>query len=576
MTVDFVGHELGPYYIAALIDRGGMATVYHASHRVLRWDVALKVLDPSLTGESDFLARFQREAQILAQLKHPNIVAVRDADYRDGYYYIAMELLDGQPLDRLLEQSGQLHPANVTHFAIQVAQALAYAHTCHQLIHRDVKPGNLMLLRDGQTIKVLDFGVAAILRNQRRANSRIGTAEYMPYEQLQGQADERSDVYALGATLYHLVTGQFPPPFGVEPAIPPCQINPHVSPALDQVILRAIQRDPGARFQSAAEMEQALHYAQASPHASGAVKPLAVSAPAPRPISPPKPLSKPTALYKPGHRPAQSPVRPLPGAPRQVAPRAGLGEMSRVWLIPLALLVVAAFLGLIALASSRPRSYKLPATKDATAAPVILFSTLTPTLEPLVVWQALEPLDGARLAPGMSPPRVLRWSGPLLSGGQFYQVRLDGKILGRVAQLAYTLTESPAESLNPPGGYGEHRWSARVVNPEGNLVGPAGPEWTFTLLEPPTRVTLPPTSTPVPTLTPTPTATVRNVVSPTRTPTPAPPATLAVQCSGGQVWDGQQCVCPPDKPDFLGGQCIPKGGSGGGDGGDGGKPPPKP
>ena len=169
-----------------------------------------------------------------------------------------MEYLIGESLDRLLKRVPYLPPAQVVSLGWQVADALAYAHTRHRLVHRDIKPGNLFLMQNG-TIRILDFGVAAIMVDFKLATTRIGTPEYMPYEQASGQADYRSDIYGLGASLYHLGTGRLAPPFGIDAPIPPRTFNREITPALEQVLLKALQREPAARYQTAIEMRDALH-----------------------------------------------------------------------------------------------------------------------------------------------------------------------------------------------------------------------------------------------------------------------------------------------------------------------------
>jgi serine/threonine protein kinase len=225
-----IGQTISAYQLLAHIASGGQATVYRARHTVLQREVALKVLHPHLLTAPDFVEKFAREAQLLAQLKHPNIVEVYDAnrDAATGLYFIAIEFLPGTDLETLIAQQGKLAVEVVVAVAQQVASALEYAHA-RNLIHRDIKPSNLMLLPDG-TVKVLDFGIAAIIAAGQKAQTRIGTVEYMAPEHFAGNADARSDIYSLGATLYHCLTGQLPPVIAVQPPTPPRQLNPAISP----------------------------------------------------------------------------------------------------------------------------------------------------------------------------------------------------------------------------------------------------------------------------------------------------------------------------------------------------------
>jgi len=264
---------IASYQLLAHIASGGQATVYRARHTVLQREVALKVLHPHLLTAPDFVEKFAREAQLLAQLKHPNIVEVYDAnrDAATGLYFIAIEFLPGTDLETLIAQQGKLAVEVVVAVAQQVASALEYAHA-RNLIHRDIKPSNLMLLPDG-TVKVLDFGIAAIIAAGQKARTRIGTVEYMAPEHFAGSADARSDIYSLGATLYHCLTGQLPPVIAVQPPTPPRQLNPAISPALENVILKALQADPARRQQTAREFIIEIESAWRTP-------PVAVSAPA--------------------------------------------------------------------------------------------------------------------------------------------------------------------------------------------------------------------------------------------------------------------------------------------------------
>jgi tRNA A-37 threonylcarbamoyl transferase component Bud32/ribosomal protein L40E len=268
-----IGQTISAYQLLARIASGGQATVYRARHTVLQREVALKVLHPHLLTAPDFVEKFAREAQLLAQLKHPNIVEVYDAnrDAATGLYFIAIEFLPGTDLETLIAQQGKLAVEVVVAVAQQVASALEYAHA-RNLIHRDIKPSNLMLLPDG-TVKVLDFGIAAIIAAGQKARTRIGTVEYMAPEHFAGNADARSDIYSLGATLYHCLTGQLPPVIAVQPPTPPRQLNPAISPALENVILKALQADPARRQQTAREFIIEMESAWRTP-------PVAVSAPA--------------------------------------------------------------------------------------------------------------------------------------------------------------------------------------------------------------------------------------------------------------------------------------------------------
>jgi serine/threonine protein kinase len=260
---EMIGQTLGSYRITAEVARGGQATLYKAVHVTLGRETALKVLHPHLITVADFRQKFEAEGQILARLKHPNIVAVYDAGMERGLYWIAMEWLGGHSVDALIEQQGKLAADLAVRIADQVAAALEYAHA-QGLIHRDIKPANIMLLPDG-TVKVLDFGIAAMVAAGQKARTRIGTVEYMSLEQFHGQADQRSDLYSLGASLYHASTGQLPPPLAAHPPTPPRQLTPAVPAGLEAFLYRTLAREPAGRPQTATAFRQELQTALSAP-----------------------------------------------------------------------------------------------------------------------------------------------------------------------------------------------------------------------------------------------------------------------------------------------------------------------
>ena len=277
-----VGRRLGGYQVLRQLGRGGMADVYAAKHLALGRDVALKILRPDLARDADYVDRFRREARAAATLTHPHIVAVYDVGSLEGIHYIAQELIDGENLRQSLDQTGPVSVEDATLILISVASALDAASRAG-ITHRDIKPENIMRSLQGE-IKVADFGLARLgngcgetQTDLTQVGLTLGTPRYMSPEQVQGKpVDVRSDLYSLGVSLYHLLTGS--PPFDAEEPLALAVMHLHeVAPPLDrargaggvstdsdlpawliEVVDCLMEKSPADRFQSPAQMILAI------------------------------------------------------------------------------------------------------------------------------------------------------------------------------------------------------------------------------------------------------------------------------------------------------------------------------
>src|SRR4051794_13124882 len=252
-----------------------MAEVWCAEDEVLGRRVALKLLGGHLAEDPQFRERFRREAQAAAGLTHPNVVGIFDHSEWDGTPYIAMELVDGHTLKELVTDRGPLPPTVAVNFVEQILRALGYAHK-RGIVHRDVKPQNVIVDAEG-TAKVADFGIARAANSQMtQTGAMVGTVQYFSPEQAQGMpVDARSDLYSVGVVLYELLVGHVPfegeAPVSIalkhvnERPAPPHQLRPGLPQALDAVVLKALEKDPALRFQSAEEFIAALEAARRGP-----------------------------------------------------------------------------------------------------------------------------------------------------------------------------------------------------------------------------------------------------------------------------------------------------------------------
>ena len=272
-----IGKKLdGRYEITELIGEGGMADVYRATDVVDNKTVAVKILKKEFAENEEFLRRFRNESKAIAVLSHPNIVKIFDVGFSERIQFIVMEYIDGITLNEYMEQQGQLGWKDAVHFILQILRALQHAHS-KGIVHRDIKPQNIMMLRDG-TIKVMDFGIAKFAREDGKTGTdkAIGTVHYISPEQARGGVtDAKSDIYSVGVMLYEMLTGKKPfdtdNPVSIavmhmQAKVPmPHSIRPDIQIGLEEIILKAMEKDPVNRYQSARDMMDDLQTFKENP-----------------------------------------------------------------------------------------------------------------------------------------------------------------------------------------------------------------------------------------------------------------------------------------------------------------------
>jgi eukaryotic-like serine/threonine-protein kinase len=272
MTALHTGEKLDHYRIENVAARSGMASIFKAIDERTGQTVAIKVPHPEMEADPVFYDRFQREQEIGEKLDHPGVMKVF-ANGDHSQLYMAMEWVDGRLLRQLLNEQKKFPPERAINIALQIAHALEYIHA-HGVVHRDLKPENIMVNKNDQ-IKLIDFGIAANVGSKRltfaKFTQTMGTPDYISPEQVKGKrGDARSDVYALGVMLYEMLTGKVP--FTGSNAftimndrllnnpVPPREIDPTITPQLQEIIYRAIEREPAKRYQSAREFAHDLQH----------------------------------------------------------------------------------------------------------------------------------------------------------------------------------------------------------------------------------------------------------------------------------------------------------------------------
>jgi len=257
------------YKIIKSIGEGGMANVYLAYDTILEREVAVKILRGDLSDDEKFIRRFQREANSASSLRHPNIVEMYDVGEDNGKYFIVMEYVDGKTLKGLIKKRGPLNLSESIDIMLQLTSGIACAHASY-IIHRDIKPQNVMILEDGR-VKITDFGIAMALNNNEltQTNSVMGSVHYLPPEQASGSGSTiKSDIYSLGILMFELLTGRVP--FKGENAVEiaikhmkdqipsVCKFNPSIPQSVENIILKACAKNPKNRYESVAEMYEDL------------------------------------------------------------------------------------------------------------------------------------------------------------------------------------------------------------------------------------------------------------------------------------------------------------------------------
>ena len=418
----------GRYRVISRLGSGGMADVYLAQDQLLGRDVAVKVLHHHFAEDQEFVERFRREASSAAALSHPNIVAIFDRGEWNGTYYIAMEYVAGRPLKAIVREHGALDPAAAIEIVVQILRAARFAHR-RGVIHRDLKPHNVILDEEGRA-RVTDFGIArAGASDMTLTGSIMGTAQYLSPEQAQGLAvSASSDLYSIGVILYELLTGVVP--FEGETAVaiafkqvsaephPPSALNPALPHSLDAVVLRALAKDPAQRYANADELIAALeHERQMLPALSGATAAAIPDGHVHHAQQPPPPRAGAGSmlLAQPGTGQYELEGGPPPGE------RRGGWQRGLLWALAVALVAGLAALAVVLLTQS---------TKSVTV--------------PSVTGQTEQAAGATLRSAGLSPQPSLAPSATVNSGLVISQTPAAGTVAKKGTRVSIVVSEGPA------------------------------------------------------------------------------------------------------------------------------------
>ena len=533
-----IGRTIGRYRITEHLGRGGMAEVYKAYQPSLDRYVAIKLMHAFLADDRDFLTRFEREAKVVATLRHPNIVQVHDFDVQDGQYYMVMEFIDGVTLKTMLESMHErgewIGLDDAVNIVLSLGSALRYAHE-RGMVHRDVKPANVMITGEGHVI-LTDFGIAKILSttNLTASGAMVGTPSYMSPEQGMGQpGDERSDIYSLGVMLYQMAVGRLPfdadTPLAVvlkhinDPLPMPRALKPDLSEDVERIILKALAKNPDDRYASVGEMTADLKRAvglaaDVTPTATmkgGSAVKLSTSTVVGRIGASTPPPAGGAVSGSTVARPGASSTVARPATQGAVAaarePVAGVTVPVSAgrpkWLVPIVGIVAIAVIGGgAALVASGTRTSPTPTP-----------TTMLPTQTSEPTATVFTPPDGA-----FSQASVDLRAGPGLDAA------LKGQVSPAFGTFVVRARSADSQWLKIEFPDGTDGWVlASAVDMENVAVSELPVGLTLTTPTPTPTASLPPTSTSTPTETPTPTAapTATRTPAPTRPPATRPPAT---------------------------------------------------